>query len=141
MNAVFAAAPSSEVLRLQRSRIDQAISARNALLERIHFAGHNDDSVQLASINGSELTVRYALEALEGVLAVCFLDTPAETSDNLFSPTARVRHCRTIVAFGWAHDFPMKGPLRFGKRHYCCPWRSSGSTQEVGGLPGDARSL
>lgn len=69
MNAAFAASPS-EVLRQQRSRIDHAISARNALLDRIHFAGHNDDSVQLASINSSELTVEYALQALEGVLAL-----------------------------------------------------------------------
>jgi len=65
----FAAAPSA-LLRQQRLRIDGAISARNALLDRIHFVGGNDDSVQLASISASELTVEYALQALEGVFAM-----------------------------------------------------------------------
>jgi hypothetical protein len=59
------AATSVDLLRQQRSRIDNAITARNTLLDRIHFAGHNNDSVQLASINASELTVEYALQALE----------------------------------------------------------------------------
>ncbi|MEM5388339.1 hypothetical protein VSR68_32945 [Paraburkholderia phymatum] len=68
-NGAVAASPS-EVLRQQRLHIDNAITARNAMLDRIHFVGHNDDSVQLASINGSELTVEYALQALEGVLGL-----------------------------------------------------------------------
>jgi hypothetical protein len=62
------AAPDVELLKQHRARIDDAITTRNALLDRIHFVGHNDDSVQLASINASELTVEYALQALENVI-------------------------------------------------------------------------
>lgn len=68
-NGAFAASPG-EVLRQQRLRIDNGITARNAMLDRIHFVGHNGDSVQLASINASELTIEYALQALEGVFGV-----------------------------------------------------------------------
>jgi hypothetical protein len=63
----FAASPV-DVLRQQRLKINHAIDERNALLDRIHFVGFNDDSVQLASINASELTVAYALQALESVV-------------------------------------------------------------------------
>jgi hypothetical protein len=62
------AASAADSLKQQRSRINVAITERNALLDRIHFTGHNDDSVQLASINASELTVAYALQALENVI-------------------------------------------------------------------------
>ncbi|MCX4151996.1 MULTISPECIES: hypothetical protein [Paraburkholderia] len=62
------AASAADLLKQQRSRINAAITARNALLDRIHFTGHNDDSLQLASINASELTVAYALQALENVI-------------------------------------------------------------------------
>jgi hypothetical protein len=68
-NGAFAAS-ATDLLRQQRSRIDNAVTARNALLHRIHFVGHNDDSVQLASINASELTVEYALQALESVIGL-----------------------------------------------------------------------
>lgn len=62
------AASTADSLKQQRSRINKAITERNALLDRIHFTGHNGDSVQLASINASELTVVYALQALETVI-------------------------------------------------------------------------
>ncbi|MFM0265587.1 H-NS family nucleoid-associated regulatory protein [Paraburkholderia sediminicola] len=62
------AASAADLLKQQRSHINAAITARNALLDRIHFTGHNDDSLQLASINASELTVAYALQALENVI-------------------------------------------------------------------------
>jgi hypothetical protein len=61
-------ASATDSLKQQRSRINNAIAERNALLDRIHFTGHNGDSVQLASINASELTVAYALQALENVI-------------------------------------------------------------------------
>jgi hypothetical protein len=47
-NGVFAASPV-DLLERQRALINNAISERNALLDRIHFVGQNDDSVQLAS--------------------------------------------------------------------------------------------
>lgn len=62
------AASAADSLKQQRSRINNEITERNALLDHIHFTGHNGDSVQLASINASELTVAYALQALENVL-------------------------------------------------------------------------
>lgn len=66
-NGVFAASPA-DLLEQQRARINNAVTERNALLDRIQFVGHNDDSIQLASINASELTVAYALQALESVI-------------------------------------------------------------------------
>lgn len=66
-NGVFAGSPA-DLLKQQRARINNAVTERNALLDRIQFAGHNNDSVQLASINASELTIAYALQALESVI-------------------------------------------------------------------------
>ncbi len=72
ISSACAAAPVTPLqsLQMQRSRVDAGISDRTALLDRIHFSGHNDDSVQLASINAAELTVEYALQAVEAVVAI-----------------------------------------------------------------------
>ncbi|MFL9889049.1 hypothetical protein PQR66_38925 [Paraburkholderia agricolaris] len=59
-----------DALPQQRAKINDAIDARNRFLDRIGFAGHNNDSAELASINASELTVVYALQALDDVIGI-----------------------------------------------------------------------
>jgi hypothetical protein len=69
INSALAATPH-DVLLQKRAWINDAIDARNRFLDQIHFAGHNNDSAELASINSSELTVVYALQALDDVLGI-----------------------------------------------------------------------
>ncbi|MBN3761136.1 hypothetical protein [Burkholderia sp. Ac-20365] len=64
------AATPLDVLQQQQTKINDAIDARNRFLDKIGFAGHSNDSVELASINGSELTVIYTLQALDDMLRI-----------------------------------------------------------------------
>lgn len=59
-----------QALQQQRAKINDAIDVRNRFLDRIGFVGNNNDSAELASINGSELTVVYALQSLDDLLTI-----------------------------------------------------------------------
>jgi hypothetical protein len=55
-------------LTQQRAKMDAEINTRNALLDRLKIKPFTNDTNQLASINSSELSIEYTLEALENYL-------------------------------------------------------------------------
>ena len=69
-SAMAHGATPRDALQQQRAKINDAIDARNRFLDRIGFAGYNNDSAELASINASELNVVYALQALEDMIRI-----------------------------------------------------------------------